>query len=180
MRMGDGEKREPGRSTQQTGLRVSGVPSAAELEGCPGIVVLSGMKTGSVAVVECFEPIPCDPCIDVCPSNAISKEEIASVPELDASACTGCGLCVAACPGQAIFVVNTERGEVSLAHEFLPMPRKGDLVECLGRDGRLVQLGEVVRVVDSARSRQTVVVTVRVDPRAIMEVRAIRFGGHAP
>ena len=48
-------------------------------------------------------------------------------PDVD---CIGCGMCVASCSGQAIFLVDEtyEPGfaTVTLPYEFLPLPEKGE------------------------------------------------------
>ncbi|MDO9535813.1 MAG: 4Fe-4S binding protein [Bacillota bacterium] len=41
----------------------------------------------------------CGSCVDVCPTDAITVDEIASV---DANECTDCGSCVDECPEEAI------------------------------------------------------------------------------
>ena len=60
---------------------------------------------GGCAILECFQKIPCDPCVDACPHGAITIEgNINDMPVLDFDKCNGCGLCVSKCPGLAIFV----------------------------------------------------------------------------
>ena len=60
-----------------------------------------------VAIIECVQEIPCNPCVDICPFDAISMENINAPPIVDYEKCTGCAHCVAICPGLAIFVVKT-------------------------------------------------------------------------
>ncbi len=43
----------------------------------------------------------CGSCVDVCPTDAITVDEIAVV---DANECTDCGACVDECPEEAIEV----------------------------------------------------------------------------
>ena len=160
------------------GLPTSGVPSRAELAACPGRAPLSVMeRKGRIACVECLGSIPCDPCVAACPLGAISKREIADVPVLDPEKCTGCALCIPACPGQAIFVIDMLAGQVTLPHEFSPVLNEGDRVDCLGRDGRIVQVGQVLNVGPAKRHDSVSVVTVQVAPAACDEVRAIRAKG---
>jgi Fe-S-cluster-containing hydrogenase components 2 len=59
-----------------------------------------------LAVIECPEKIPCDPCVTSCKFGAVTKEKITSLPKVDYSKCTGCTTCVSACPGLAIFVIS--------------------------------------------------------------------------
>lgn len=42
------------------------------------------------------------PCVDVCPAGAISKREDDGLVVLEAESCTGCELCISACPYEAI------------------------------------------------------------------------------
>ncbi|HRW92868.1 MAG TPA: FAD-dependent oxidoreductase [Thermotogota bacterium] len=131
------------------------------------------------AVVECFQQIPCDPCVQSCPVGAIAPfSTINDIPQVDFARCTGCGNCIARCPGLAIFVVGyqPEKGKatVSLPYELLPRPKKGQVVEVLDRAGRVAGEGTVLSVLDSPRMDRTAVVKVEVDPELAMEVRMVR------
>jgi Fe-S-cluster-containing hydrogenase component 2 len=67
---------------------------------------------GPVVIVECFQEIPCNPCVDACNRKAITKEKsINALPKVDFEKCNGCGLCIAQCPGLAIFVVDKTYSE---------------------------------------------------------------------
>ena len=59
-------------------------------------------------VIECTQNIPCNPCQDACPVGCIKVgSNITSLPVLDGEKkCIGCGMCVASCPGQAIFLIQ--------------------------------------------------------------------------
>ncbi len=57
--------------------------------------------------VQCEET----PCIDVCPSGALSKDEKLGVIRVDESACMLCGACVNACPYHGI-VLNEKLGKI--------------------------------------------------------------------
>ena len=59
-------------------------------------------------LIDCEEEIPCNPCEDICPKKVINiGKPITNIPIVsNVSKCIGCGLCVANCPGQAIFLIN--------------------------------------------------------------------------
>ncbi len=83
-----------------------------------------------MAVIECTEHIPCNPCEASCRVEAISVGgDITNLPHLDEDKCIGCQSCVPICPGQAIFIVDEslpdERAAVTLPHEFLAPPGEG-------------------------------------------------------
>ena len=63
------------------------------------------LKKG-VAIIECIQEIPCDPCVAICPVSSISMKDINDIPKIDYNKCTGCKRCVGICPGLAIFVVK--------------------------------------------------------------------------
>jgi len=112
-------------------------------------------------VIECYENIPCNPCQTSCPAGAITvPENINSLPIVDYSKCTGCGICVMKCPGLAIFLVQEnfqpDRDLVIMPYEFLPLPEKGQEVIALDREGREVARAQVVRVVKSANKTHLV------------------------
>jgi Fe-S-cluster-containing hydrogenase component 2 len=133
-------------------------------------------------VIECTQNIPCNPCQDVCPAGCIRvRGEITALPALEENmACTGCGLCVASCSGQAIFLVKlAEDGEaeITLPYEFLPLPREGDKGVALGRDGRPICNARVTRVKTSGAFDRTHLLTIRVPAEAAETARFFRKEG---
>jgi len=131
---------------------------------------------GPVAIIECVENIPCNPCVDACPKGAISIEgDMNGTPSVDFDICDGCVLCVSACPGLAIFVVN--RGlpggvaEVSLPYEYTPLPSVGDTVVTLSREGAVLGEGTVRRVLSAKALDRTPIVTLSVPADHAMDVR---------
>ncbi|MDH7517236.1 MAG: 4Fe-4S binding protein [Candidatus Thermoplasmatota archaeon] len=145
-----------------------------------GVLSLSDLRLPSkkqlekgVAILECVQEIPCNPCVDTCPVNAISMKDINAVPVNDYDKCTGCGKCVGVCPGLAIFVVKIKDGKalITLPYEFLPVPVVGENVHVLDRTGKKRGFGLVKRVVKNGK---TMVVTVEVDEKLGMDVRNIR------
>ncbi len=154
-------------------FRKTGVITLEELKSLGLLPPEERLRKGPVAILECPEPIPCNICVDACPVKAIRIDKIIDIPRVDWNRCTGCGNCVAICPGLAAFVVDMSRDDrayVTLPHEMLPIPRIGDEVILLGRDGRRLGKGKVVRVWEKNR---TWVVTVEVPKDLALEVRAI-------
>ncbi len=135
------------------------------------------LKKKPVAVPECPQEIPCTPCAEICPVNAISMPTPNDRPMVDYDKCIGCSLCVQICPGLAFFMIHY-RGEVAritLPHELLPVPKRGDEVILLNRKGENVGTGKVVLVIPREKSvGDTPVVTVEVPVELAWEVRAIR------
>ena len=131
------------------------------------------LKKG-VAVIECIQNIPCDPCVAICPVNAISMKDINDIPLVDFEKCTGCKRCVGICPGLAIFVVKLidEKALITLPYEFIPIPKVGDKVKALNREGKSRGVAKVTKV---NRSGKTTVVTIEVDKDLAMEVRNIKL-----
>lgn len=159
-------------------MEVDGVLSPEELIGLPGMPSKVRLERGAVAVIECAQEIPCNPCEEVCPNGAIRvNEPITNLPELIEEKCTGCGLCIPACPGLAIFVVDMTYSDreatVQLPYEFLPLPTKGERVKALDREGKVVCSARVVKVLNPERFDRTAVVTIALPKDQAMNVRSI-------
>ena len=135
-------------------------------------------KSGSYAIIECFEEIPCDPCLTSCKFDAVSMENINALPVCDFDKCNGCARCVGVCPGLACFVVDETVGEgkvkITLPHELLPLPTNNAEVEALGRDGQVCGKALVVKVSSGKALDKTNVISILVDEELLSEVRAIR------
>ena len=125
-------------------------------------------KEGIHPVIECTQNIPCNPCQEACKFGCIVVgANITKIPETDgAKKCTGCGMCVATCSGQAIFLVNKnfepDFASVAFPYEFLPMLKKGDRGKALDRSGKPVCDAEIVDVKLSPVMDKTAVVTMKV------------------
>ena len=130
------------------------------------------LKKG-VAVIECVQEIPCNPCVAICPVSAISMKSINDLPSIDYNKCTGCRKCVGICPGLAIFVVKLidSKALVTLPYEFLPVPKVGDIVTALDREGKTKGPAKVVKV---NKSEKTTVISIEVEKALAMDVRNIR------
>lgn len=134
------------------------------------------LQQGPVAVVECFQPIPCDPCVDACPRGAIlPMESIIDLPRVDFAKCNGCGLCIFSCPGLAIFVVDenhtADLALVKMPYEFLPLPEEGEEGAACNRAGREICRGRIEKVQRSPRGNRMHVLWVAVPRQFAREVR---------
>lgn len=132
------------------------------------------------AIIECFEEIPCNPCEIACKLGAIIiGKPITNIPVLDKGKCSGCGSCIASCPGLAIFVVCEDYtdtlGTVSLPFEIFPLPKKGQRIRALNRNGQYVCIGEVVKVKETKNFDRTPVVTIAIPRNKVDEVRSIEI-----
>jgi Fe-S-cluster-containing hydrogenase component 2 len=161
-------------------LSTSGYLSEEELKDSPGIPSETRRKRGPVAVIECTEDIPCNPCEASCKVGAISVgEDITNLPHLDGDKCVGCSTCVPACPGQAIFMVD-ESGEegkatVTVPYEFMPLPEKGQTVSALDRSGKEIGDAVVIGVRKMEKMDQTSLVMIEVPREWSMKARGFRF-----
>lgn len=160
------------------GVAYTGIPSPEELRSAPGVPPAARFERGPVAVIECFQEIPCNPCEEACNRGAITiGESITNLPRLEPDLCTGCGLCVPACPGLAIFLVDMTHSQtealVTFPYEYVPLPAPGDRVKAVNRWGEAVAAATVVRVRRTAKMDGTALVTVAVPRELAMEVRGI-------
>ncbi len=149
-----------------------------ELESCQQLPSEERYAKGPVAVIECVQEIPCNPCEAACKFGAICiGDEITTLPALDEGKCTGCGMCIAKCPGLAIFVVDKSAGDsatVAFPYEYYPVPAAGDQVKAVNRKGEPVCEGIVVKVVNPKAYDHTPVVTVKIPAAFADEVRSIQ------
>ena len=78
-----------------------GIPTQADLQQV--IPNEKRLQKGPVAILECFQRIPCAPCAKACPQGAIFiGDDINDLPGLDADKCIGCKLCYSKCPQKCI------------------------------------------------------------------------------
>ena len=145
-----------------------------------GVLSTTDLKTPSkkqlekgVAIIECIQKIPCNPCVDSCPVHAISMKDINALPVIDFDKCIGCGKCVGVCPGLAIFVVKikNDKALITLPYEFLPVPIVGDVVDALDRKGNVKETALVKKVLKKGK---TMVITIEVNEKFAMDIRNIR------
>lgn len=150
-----------------------GFVSDDEIERYPGVTHRAGIHP----VIECTQNIPCNPCQDACPKGCISiGENITDLPiAVDGSQCINCGMCVANCSGQAIFLVDEDCGDntatVTMPYEFLPLPKVGTKGVGLGRNGEIICEAEVVSMKKITAFDHTNLLTMRIPKKYAMKAR---------
>ena len=172
------EKTEEGLPVSMSLLQ-RGYMEEAEVEAYPGVTHAVGLHP----VMECTQNIPCNPCQDACSRGCIQiGAELTSLPCIDTSKqCSGCGMCVASCSGQAIFLLNEDTGngfaEITMPYEFLPLPKTGEKGVALDRSGKPVCSCEVVSLRSAPAFDKTNLLTIRVPAEMAMKARQYRMGG---
>lgn len=140
------------------------------------------INKGPVAVIECFQKIPCNPCYTSCKFNAISEmKDINDIPILNYDLCTGCGACISKCPGLSIIIIdgssNEEEVLFKIPYEFYPLPKVGDIVKGLDRSGKYICDALVKKVVNKKYLDSTSIIYLLVNKKYMYEFRNIKFGG---
>lgn len=160
-------------------ILTTGIPSVQELANSPGVPSQERMKKGRVAVIECVQNIPCNPCETSCKSGAITVgEQITALPVLHDEKCTGCGQCIAGCPGLAIWVIDKSRTDgkavIDFPFEYLPLPKKGDIVTAVDRAGEPVCPGEVLAVRQNKAYDGTTIISLLIPMEHADNVRSMK------
>jgi len=143
---------------------------------------INRINQGPVAVIECFQNIPCNPCSTTCTYNAMKPMyDINDLPSLNSELCTGCGVCISKCPGLAIMVIDGSFSETEvlfkIPYEFLPLPHEGDIVQGLNRSGQYITDVKVIKVLNPKSFDKTPVIHVAVNKKFLYEFRNISLGG---
>lgn len=139
------------------------------------------LEKGSVAVIECYKEIPCNPCATACRRDAIKAfVDINDLPNLDDEKCNGCTLCVSNCPGLAIIVVDKNYSEdkalFKIPFEFKPLPLVGDVVKGLDRSGEYICDVEVVKVQNPKAFDRTALLSLSVKKDYLYDFITIEVG----
>ena len=134
-----------------------------------------------VAVVECLQDIPCDACRNACKFSAVMKNDINDPPKIDLDRCNACLQCVRECPGLAVFVLAIKNGkaEITIPWEMSWIPKVGETVDVLGRNGQKVGKGVILRVIPPMKMNKTALVTFETDEDLIMKARNFRRASNA-
>lgn len=164
---------------ESKGLVYDGFPSFEEIKEANGWPSRERFLKGPVAVCECVQQIPCNPCEGSCTKKCIKiGSPITNTPRINFDDCVGCGMCAAACSGLAIFIIDMTYSEtectVTFPFEYLPLPKKGDSVQALNRAGEYVCMGTVVRILDILQNDHTVLVTLAVPKEYVNDVRTMK------
>lgn len=135
---------------------------------------------GPIAVVECYQNIPCNPCYTSCKLGAMKElVDINDKPQVDPDKCIGCGICVSHCPGLAIFIVDESYSEteacVRIPYEFSPLPKEGQFVTGTDRAGAPVCRAKVVKVQLTKEMDRTPVIWLSVPKELSMTVRCLKI-----
>lgn len=160
-------------------LKKFGAPSIEELKKSPAFPKTDDYNLGNIAVIECIEQIPCNPCETSCPQNAITVgNPITNLPTIDLEKCIGCGICVAKCPGIAIHLINLNYSEdkalITFPYEYLPLPENQSVVKLVDRMGKEVCDGKVEKIMSSKSYDLTKLITVSFDKQYYEDVISIK------
>ncbi|KNZ43399.1 FAD-dependent oxidoreductase [Acetobacterium bakii] len=154
-------------------LLTKGYLTNEEVMNYPGVKTMKGIHP----IIECSQNIPCNPCQDACKKKCITiGDNITALPVVDeASQCSGCGMCVASCSGQSIFLLNEDYEEgyasVTLPYEFSPLPQKGMMGFALDRSGKAICEAEVVDVKSAPAFDHSNLLTIKVPKEMGMNAR---------
>lgn len=95
-----------------------------------------------------YEPIPCmhcaePPCIPACPTEAIYKRDSDGIVLIDEDACTGCEVCLAACPYGAIYM-DAERDIARKCTFCVDLADQGKVPACVDAcNGGAIFFGDI-------------------------------------
>ncbi|BBB92999.1 MAG TPA: 4Fe-4S ferredoxin [Methylomusa anaerophila] len=157
-------------------LAQTGVPTVEDIAS----ITPNGerLKKGPIAVLECFQNIPCNPCVDACSRKAIRMEsDINQCPQLDDSLCNGCGICLVHCPGLSVFIIDQSYSDteavIKIPFEFYPLPAIGQCVDAVNRAGQVIGSAKVLKV--QTTNNKTNILWLAVPKELSMEVRNIAW-----
>ena len=138
-------------------------------------------EQGVFPIFHCYQEVPCNPCTSVCPVDAIrtERDEITGLPYIiDLDACTGCGSCVAVCPGLSMILVDyrddPEHPMVTLPYEiWRERVEVGQKVPVTDVDGAVLGYYPVVKISTRRKYPGTLLVKIKVDKKVAKAVMGI-------
>jgi NAD-dependent dihydropyrimidine dehydrogenase PreA subunit len=134
-------------------------------------------------VIDCPERIACDVCAAVCARGVIAiGDPITNRPTLnDEENCAQCGLCVAGCPGQAIFLVGESdaegRCQVTLPYELSEDIVSQRFLQAVDNLGRSIGSAKLIRIRRDLKFNKTSLLEISVSQKVAAAVRGIRCHG---
>jgi NADPH-dependent 2,4-dienoyl-CoA reductase/sulfur reductase-like enzyme/NAD-dependent dihydropyrimidine dehydrogenase PreA subunit len=171
------------------GLPVGDIPvewdeKATILKAKPGPTVTRQQpdrEEGVFPIFHCYQEVPCNPCTSVCPVGAIrtERDDITGLPYIvDLDACTGCGSCVAVCPGLSMIMVDyrddPEHPLVTLPYEiWRERVEIGQKVPVTDVDGAILGYYPVEKLSTRRKFPGTLLVQIRVDKKVAKAVMGI-------
>jgi NADPH-dependent 2,4-dienoyl-CoA reductase/sulfur reductase-like enzyme/Fe-S-cluster-containing hydrogenase component 2 len=163
------------------GLQIGAIPDewdqkATILKSKPGATVSRkqpAREEGVFPIFHCDQEVPCNPCTSVCPVGAIRTEhdEITGLPYIaDLEACTGCGGCVAVCPGLSMILVDYRD---DAKHPLITLPYEiwregidvGQKVPITDVDGAILGYYPVEKISTRRKYPGTLLIQVKVDKK---------------
>ncbi len=138
-------------------------------------------EDGVFPVFHCTQEVPCNPCISVCPVDALKTErdEITGLPYMiDLDKCIGCMSCVGICPGLAITLVDyrkdSENPTITLPYEvWREKVEPGKEVPLTDNEGAILGRYPVQKVMDNPKYPGTLLVQFRVDKSRAKKIAGI-------
>lgn len=138
-------------------------------------------EDGIFPVFHCTQEVPCNPCISVCPVDALKTErdEITGLPYMtDLDKCIGCMSCVGICPGLAITLVDfrkdSEKPTITLPYEvWREKVEPGKEVPLTDNEGAILGRYPVQKVMDNPKYPGTLLVQFRVDKSRAKKIAGI-------
>jgi Fe-S-cluster-containing hydrogenase component 2 len=140
---------------------------------------LERINKGPVAVIECYQEIPCNPCATSCRFEAIHiGENINKRPDVTSENCTGCLVCLTKCPGLAISIVDGSKSKdyihYTIPYEMVPLPEVGEKVAGLDREGAFLARVKVIKVRNPKSYDRTPLITLEVPRDILYDFKCIR------
>jgi Fe-S-cluster-containing hydrogenase component 2 len=157
-------------------LSKTGIPTIEDIMGV--MPTIERLNRGPVAVIECYQNIPCNPCATACKRKAIKEfKDINDLPTINHEECNGCGLCISKCPGLAIMIIDCTYSSnevlMKIPYEFIPLPKEGSIVWGLDRKGKKVCKVRVIKVQTSKVFDKTAIISIALEKKYLMQVRNI-------